>query len=130
MKIFRLSSPLSKNEIIGKSKRSGFMPLSPKLADSIEQFELAFLLAKKAFRNRTNIAKTLGLEFLLWLSGERDLRSAFAKNDFEPEDFLLVSFGKTDKAMGFRLFCAGEKPLSLKRSAGALELEKISLSRL
>lgn len=93
MKIFYLSSSLGKNKIIEKSKPFG-IAISPKLANSIEQMELAALLAEKSFKSKTNIAKTPELEFLLWLSEENDLRKAFAKNDFSSDDFYFVSLGR------------------------------------
>ncbi len=130
MKILRVSSSLSKDEIIEKSGKSGFLALSSKLANSIEQFELAHLLAKKSFKNKTNLARIFELEFLLWLSGERDIRKALGKNDFSPEDFFLVSLKKPNKKSVLRELCAKEKPLSLKKVADNLELEKIALARL
>ncbi|MFH0817687.1 MAG: hypothetical protein V1909_03570 [Candidatus Micrarchaeota archaeon] len=129
MQPLRLSSALSQNEIIKKSKKLGFLPLKAGLAHSIEQFQLAHFLAKRSFKNKKNLAKIFELEFLLWLSGERDIRKALSKNDFSPQDFLLVSFRKTDKKSILRELEAKEKPLVLKERPTALDLERISLGR-
>lgn len=130
MRIWRISSSLSKAEIIKKSKSLGFTPVSAKLANSKEELGLAHLLAKRSFRNKTNLAKVFELEFLLWLSGERDIRKALSKNDFHPSNFLLVSFKNPGKKKFLSALEAREKPLSLKPKANNLELEKISLGRL
>ncbi len=130
MKIFRLSSSLAKDEILEKCKKSGFTAVSPKIVDSQEQIELAHLLAKRSFRNKTNLAKNFGLEFLLWLSGENDIRQALEKNVFGNADFMLVSFKKTGKKTVLNWLKAKEKHLDLKKKASSLELEKISLGRI
>lgn len=130
MKVIRASSSLSKDEIIEKSKKSGVLALSPKLASSVEQFELACILAKKSFKSKNNLARIFELEFLLWLFGERDIRKALGKNDFSPQNFILVSFKKLNKKSLLYELCAKEKPLLLKKTAGDLELEKIALGRL
>lgn len=129
MQVLRLSSALTKEEIAKKSKELGFVPVSLKFAHSMEQLELARLLAEKSFREKTNLANVFELEFLLFLCGERDIRKALSKNDFSPGDFLLVSFGKTGKSGFLAGLDAKEKPLALDAHASALELENISLGR-
>lgn len=130
MQVLRLSSELTKEEIAKKSKELGFVPVSATFAHSLEQLELARLLAEKSFREKANLAKIFELEFLLFLSGERDIRKALSKNDFSPKDFLLVSFGKTGKSGFLKSLDAQEKPRSLDKVATALELESISLGRI
>ncbi|MFA5077047.1 MAG: hypothetical protein WC488_01330 [Candidatus Micrarchaeia archaeon] len=130
MQVLRLSSSLGKEEIISESKESAFIAIAPGLAHSTEALELARLLAKRSFKNKTSLAKTFGLEFLLWLSAETDLRKAFKKNDFSNSDFIIVSFRKQDKKRILKKLNAKEKPISLKRKAINSELEKISLARL
>ncbi|VVB97922.1 Uncharacterised protein [uncultured archaeon] len=130
MKILRVSSLLQKAGILEKCKSLGVAAFSPSLAGSEEQIRLAALLAEKSFAGKSNLAKTMELEFLLWLCGENDLRKAFAKNDFSPRDFLLVSFGDAGKKALLEALSAKERPLSLRKKADALELEGISLGRL
>ncbi len=129
MKLLRLSSSLSRDEIISKSAGLKAVPISPQLAGRLEKLELAHALAEKSFREKSNLAKSMELEFLLWLSSENDLRKAFAKNDFSPSDFIVVFLGKCSKREALRELRAEEKPLALEKKAGALELETVSLSR-
>lgn len=130
MQVLRLSSPLEKGEIMDESKKHGLIAIAPELARSTEELELAHLLAKRSFKSKTNIANAFGLEFLLWLCGETDLRKAFRKNDFSNSDFLIVSFRKQDKKRILEKLNAEEKPLSLGKNAENSGLERISLSRL
>lgn len=130
MKILRLSSRLPLAGIIEKSKKLGFLPLKLGTVHSKEEFQLAHFLAKRSFKNKTNLAKIFELEFLLWLLGEKDIRRAFTKNDFSSTDFLLFSFKSLNKKRILLELNAKEKPISLKEKASSLELEKISLGRL
>ena len=60
-------------------------------ARSIEEIELAHHLAKDSFGNGTNIAKKLKYEFLLWLSGTRDIKNAFKKTaPREGKDSIII----------------------------------------
>lgn len=127
MKIFRISSKLSKNEILLKSKKLHVIPISSALARTEEQLKIAYLLAKRNFKNKTNLAKVFELEFLLLLAGERDLRKAFAKNEFEPNNFFIISFEKINKKKIISELLANEKSLCLEKTATPFELEKISL---
>ncbi len=130
MQLIRLSSRLGKPALLGKCKELGIAAFLPSLIVAEEQAELAAALARRSFAGKRNIAKTMELEFLLWLSGEGDLRSALAKNDFSPSDFFAAVFGKTGKKGALRALEAKEKPLALREKASALELEKVSLSRI
>lgn len=130
MNFFCLHSLLSKAEIIEKSKKIGFIPISPKLVHSYEQLKLACLLAKKSFKNKTNLAKIFELEFLLWLCEETDILHAFQKNNFSAKNFLLISFRKMPKLMLLKELKAKEKSFSLRQKATDAELEKISLGRI
>ncbi|MEM3075738.1 MAG: hypothetical protein QW590_02855, partial [Candidatus Bilamarchaeaceae archaeon] len=59
----------------------GIIAVRSDFARSKEEFYLAYLLAKLAFKNKKNIAKKFKYEFLLWLTGKRDIRSALAVSE-------------------------------------------------
>ena len=86
-------------------------------AFSLEELKLAYHLADNAFRKKKNLAKKMKLEFLLWLTGTRDIRNALKKSK---GDCLLILDGPeiTENEPGFKERAEPEK------------LEKISLSRL
>lgn len=85
---------------------------------SLEEAELALHLTEEAFKNGKNIAKKKNLEFLLWLSGTRDIKNALRKTKPEGE-FFLISF-EEDENGGH----------GLAKKAEPLRLEEISLSRI
>jgi tRNA threonylcarbamoyladenosine modification (KEOPS) complex Cgi121 subunit len=84
---------------------------------SVEELELAYHLAEDAFSKEKNIAKEKKLEFLLWLTGTRDIKNALKKAG---DGCLVVLDGPkvTVNEPGLK-----EKPEPEK-------LEKISLSRI
>lgn len=85
---------------------------------SVEEAELALYLTEEAFKNGKNIAKKKNLEFLLWLSGTRDIKNALKKT--KPEDeFFLISFEEDENSEH-----------GLAEKAEPLRLEEISLSRI
>jgi tRNA threonylcarbamoyladenosine modification (KEOPS) complex Cgi121 subunit len=89
--------------------------------ESMEEIELAYHLAESAFRNRKTIAKKMEFEFLLWLSGTRDIKNAIRKTaPKKGEECLLIDFSDKGK---------GEK-IELRKKADPLRLEMISLSRI
>jgi tRNA threonylcarbamoyladenosine modification (KEOPS) complex Cgi121 subunit len=90
--------------------------------NSEEEIRLAQALAERAFKNKTNIAKKFKYEFLLWLTGKTDIKSALAAATPAAGDSCLVVVFKDQKI-------AGAKPAKLQKKAAPLELEKISLSR-
>lgn len=85
---------------------------------SVEEAELAMHLTEDAFRAGKNIAKKKKLEFLLWLSGTRDIKNALKKTR-PKEDFFLISFNEN-----------GDGGHGLPERGEPLRLEKISLSRI
>ncbi|MEW6529122.1 MAG: KEOPS complex subunit Cgi121 [Candidatus Micrarchaeota archaeon] len=140
MYVFRFSSRLSKDKIMKRlqnlktmNKNINAIAVSSNYIHSLKQLQLAYILTKKSFKRKTNLANDFILELLLWLLGETDIRKALAKNDFSPDNFILVSFQKINRGMHNMLLkklCAKEKSIMLKKNASALELEKISTSRL
>ncbi len=103
---------------------------------SLEEIELAHHLATKAMKDGTNIARKLKYEFLLWLSGKTDIKSAMKATAPAPTasdgtgdpgtGFLLICFGKCERIEGFGTL----NKLDLKKKADPLDLERISLSRI
>ena len=85
---------------------------------SVEEAKLALHLAEEALGSGKNIAKKKKLEFLLWLSGTRDIKNALRKT--LPEDeYFLISFEEKE---------GGEH--GLPEEGDPIRLEKISLSRI
>ncbi len=95
------------------------LQINPDKVHSREELELAYILAKDAFRRKKNIAKKFRYEFLLWLSGKTDIKSAVRWAE-PSKQALLVLFEGSRKL----------KPAKLKKRAEPLELERISLSRI
>lgn len=94
--------------------------INPEKVKSYEELELAYLLARKSFRNKKNIAKKFRYEFLLWLSGKTDISSA-------------IKYFKTSKKQNLLILFKGKmklKPAKLEKRAEPLDLERISLSRI
>jgi tRNA threonylcarbamoyladenosine modification (KEOPS) complex Cgi121 subunit len=88
--------------------------------ESMEEIKLAYHLSRAAFKNKTNIAKKLKYEFLLWLAHTRDIKNAMKKTAPKKGKTLLVLFsGEINR-----------KNAKLKENADPLRLEKISLSRI
>jgi tRNA threonylcarbamoyladenosine modification (KEOPS) complex Cgi121 subunit len=94
--------------------------INPEKVKSMEELELAYLLAKKSFKNKRNIAKQFKYEFLLWLSGKTDIKSALEYFKTPKKQKLLVLFKG-----GMKL-----KQAKLEKTAEPLDLERISLSRI
>ena len=129
MKLLMVSSRKKMHEL-GKILPEGVLLLNPQKLKSCEEIELAYLLSKDSFRNKKNIAKKFRYEFLLWLSGKTDIKSAL--NSFSPKksDKILLIIFKGDTKKILKEMEASEKPLKLKKTAEPLDLERISLSRI
>ncbi len=104
--------------------------IEPSIAQSKEELTLAEFLTKKSFDDNKNIAKKFKYEFLLWLTGKRDIKSAMKVSEPNCSEALLILFEKKDKQKLLKALNAKEKKFKLKENADALALEKISLSRL
>jgi len=90
------------------------------LVDSEEEIMLAYHLAELSFKNKNNIARKFKYEFLLWLTGKTDIKSALAVSEPKGE-CIAVIFGDS-KIKG--------KTSGLEKTAKPLDIEKISLSRI
>ncbi|MEM4626597.1 MAG: KEOPS complex subunit Cgi121 [Candidatus Bilamarchaeaceae archaeon] len=96
--------------------------ISPNVAKSEEEILLAYELAKRAFDRGYNIAKKFKLEFLLWLAGKTDIKSALETTAPQKgKSALVIVFGKEK--------IDGEKKAKIKKEGNPLDLERISLSR-
>ena len=91
------------------------------LVKSEEEIKLAYHLAELSFRKKKNIAKKFKYEFLLWLTGKTDIKSALAVSEPKGKECIAVIF-RDSKIKG--------KPPGLKKTAEPLDIEKISLSRI
>ena len=125
MRVFRVESGLSMEQLCEALGRLDAVALRPDAVESLEELELAFHLAKKAFENKKNIGKKLKYEFLLWLSGTRDIDSAIKKTSPRGDEFLLVVFSERKLPAELK-----EKKTGLRRHGESLRLEMISLSRI
>jgi tRNA threonylcarbamoyladenosine modification (KEOPS) complex Cgi121 subunit len=130
MLFFSASSKLGMKKLLPLLKGAEVLLLSPKKVRSEEELLLAHALAKKAIRERRAISKSLPVESLLWLSGKRDIRRAFAEYGAKKSsNLLVVSFGEQKKKLIGRLGLK-EKKLRLRKNADAEDIERISLSRI
>lgn len=96
--------------------------VSPAAVSSMEEVQLAYVLAKRAFESGKNIAKKFKFEFLLWLTGRTDINSALNAAAPKTEEFFVITFSD------IRL--TGARKAGLKYKAEPLALERISLSRI
>jgi tRNA threonylcarbamoyladenosine modification (KEOPS) complex Cgi121 subunit len=96
---------------------------------STEEIMLANHLMRKAFSQKKNIARKGKYEFLLWLSGKSDLKSAFKLLNPKGKKMILIVFSgdieEIKKSLG-----AKEIKMKLKEKGDPLDLERISLSRI
>lgn len=129
MHLQRISSNQPPGQMETALKNRDVLALHPGKIQSREEIELAQTLAKKSFKQKTNIATQFRFEFLLWLSGTRDIQKAlkeFGAKDLG--DTLLVSW-KNPKRLLQKLN-SKQKKLNLKREADWQALERIALSRI
>lgn len=131
MRLLRLSSSLSPSVLRGRLQSHSVLALEPDRFQAVEEFELAYQLARRSFRSKTNLAQTIALEMLLWISGKRDIRRAFAEFGFgDPGDFLLVVFDAATEKRILKELEAKRMPLGLAKKADWEALERISLGRI
>ncbi|VVC03486.1 Uncharacterised protein [Candidatus Bilamarchaeum dharawalense] len=97
--------------------------------EALDEVKLAEYLASDAFRNKKNIANKFKYEFLLWLSGKRDITSAIEETEPKGSEFFLVIFSGDVKKILAKIK-AIKLELKIKKNAEPLRLEKIALSRL
>lgn len=98
------------------------LAISMTTAKSKEEIELANLLAERAFMNGTNIANKFKYEFLLWLTGKTDIKSALHFSAPAAGSECLVVLFKDPQLQDTVL-------AKLRKTAEPLDIERISLSR-
>ncbi len=153
MRVLRLRSGLDTKTMFTRLDTVDAVAVRPDAIGSVEEAGLALHLAQRAFANKTNIAKKLKYEFLLWLSGKTDIASAMKitapveRSGTNGNEFLVVDFsgrggtagerdvagrerGEMARADVVKLLEAKELPLKLENEAKPLALERISLSRI
>jgi len=129
MLIVRGESRLPAEELLHIAMRKKVILLDAGKIKTVEELELAHELAKKSLEEGTAISKNLGIEFVLWLSGKKDIRRAFEEVGWKKGEFTAVSFGVGKKELVAELEIK-EKKLGLKKEAGWEAVERISLSRI
>jgi tRNA threonylcarbamoyladenosine modification (KEOPS) complex Cgi121 subunit len=99
---------------------------------SLEELQLAHYLAERSLEKKTNVANKLKFEFLLWLTGKTDIRSAIAAAAPETggNALVVVFSGRGTDALVKKLEALGAVDAHLDKDAQPLALERISLSRL
>ena len=123
-------SPLAVVEIMRRSGPLDGLVLAPSCAQSTEELELAHMLAKNCFERKTAIANKFKYEFLLWLTGKTDIKSAMAKSlPKDGSELLVVAFGE-DRQHILKALDAKETKKTLPGRGDPLRLEDISLSRI
>ncbi len=102
------------------------------MVESLEELQLAHHLAERSFETGTNVAKKPEFEFLLWLAGKTDIRSALESTAPKAGgDVLVVVFpGRGAGGLVKKLKALGAKDAKLNKTAEPLALERISLSRI
>ncbi len=123
-------SALPVSDIMKRSGPLDALALEPSCVHSMEELELAQHLAKRCHERKTNLANKFKYEFLLWLTGKTDIKSAMAK--IAPKDsneLLIVAFGEDGERV-LKALDAKENKKSLPRRGDPLRLEDMSLSRI
>jgi len=129
MLVVRGESRLGAEELLGKAMKKRMLLLNPGKVGSLGELELAHALAKKSLADGTAISKNMEIEFVLWLSGKKDIRRAFEEAGFNAgKEFIAVAFGMGKKELIAELEMK-EKKFGLKKEAGWEAVERISLSR-
>ena len=130
MQVLRLSTSKDGKELHEALDAIEGVALRMGLVASPEEIELAMHLTEKAFANKTNIARSRRLEFLLWICGKTDIKSAMESSSTRKgEDFLVVVFSDIKTGEIAEKLKAKALPLGLATKANPLALERISLSR-
>lgn len=132
MRFFRVKSPLEPAKLCDALGRLDAVAVRCGAVASEEEFGLAHYLAERSSAGKTNIAKKPAYEFMLWLAGKTDIKSAMKElspKEGEREFFVVVFSGKAKDGV-LRELGAEELPAGLKPHGEALALERISLSRI
>ncbi len=132
MKFFRLHSELDPKSLCMALDELDAIAISKDFVRSCEEIELANYLAERTFKSKKNNAKHKRYEFLLWLAGKTDIKSAM--NLTTPangeKEFILVIFSNASEKEIISKTKSSIVKLNLEKTANPLEIERISLSRI
>lgn len=96
---------LRKVQAFARQRDSEAQLLDARMVFGEDHLRSAALHANRAFRQGQNVAATLGMEFLLYASGERQIRRAIEKMGAKSgRPFVLVLFGKVSAKVVLRNF--------------------------
>lgn len=122
---------MEKKQLIDIATENCLLLLNPKKVASVQSLRLAEYLAKKSIKQKRNISKKNHLEFLLWVAGKKDIRSAIEDMLFEDKnDILAVGLDKKKFERGIKRILFRKLRLDLPNDAEPKELERIALSRI
>ena len=131
MQIYRLKSEMNSKDLCKELDQIDAIAISTSFVQSLEEIKLAHHLAESAFSRKKNIGRKLKYEFLLWLAGKRDIKSAMEiTTPKEGEDFFVVLFSHLPEKEILKRLKARKKKNSLVKDGEAIALERISLSRI
>lgn len=128
MKVFSIKRHCLKAGVEKKLMDANAILVSRDIVGSMEEILLAAHLAKKSFEKRKNLARVPKYEFLLWLTGKKDIKSAIEKSRTADDPGLLLIIFSGSKEITHLLGSCADKP-HLPEKADPLALERISLSR-
>lgn len=125
VKLLKINSKSSFDDVLKELDKTNSVAIDSSFVSSLEELNLALYLAKKSISKKKNISNQLRFEFLLYLSGKTDLKSAFSITKPKSNMMLIVCFGKAlPKINGI------EDVLVLAERASPTTIERISLSRI
>ncbi|MEW6748655.1 MAG: hypothetical protein AB1295_03030 [Candidatus Micrarchaeota archaeon] len=130
MHAYRMRSGISRKGLMDRLDSVEGLAVRTGAVGSEEELQLAFHLAKGSFSKKTNIARSMRYEFLLWLLGKTDIKSAMKESAPDSEEFFVIVFSETRPDAVCRLLEAELLPLNLEKEGEPLALERISLSRI
>lgn len=128
MRVYRLRSSITEKELLERLDGLDGVAIRCDAVSSVEEVELAYHLAKDSSSKKKNIARRMRYEFLLWISGKTDIKSAMKSTKPDGKEFLVIVFSDA-KDVAAKLD-AKELALGLEKNGDPLRLERISLSRI
>lgn len=128
----KISTHLTSDNVKKALEMENALIVNSSLVESLLELRLAEYLSNSSFRQKTNLAKKFKYEFLLWLTGKRDIRSAMSVAINHPSrEFMLFYFGKGKSGLNLLMkkLQAKKLPDQLTHDFNPIRLEKISVSR-
>ena len=126
----KITSSLSVERINKILENEEAVVISSSIIELEFQIKLADYLSKSSFELKTNIANKFKYEFLLWLTGKRDIKSAMAVSLPKGSDelFIVIFEDKSAKKILSTISAKPEKSI-LKKHFDSIRLDNISTSR-